>query len=87
MRVRPRPTGATSRLVCRTSRASLRGILIDAAGQPLVDEPVHLMPRLPDGVLPIGKDGVAAAPEGGHVFSRTLAEHERAAARLYASRR
>ena len=28
-----------------------------------------------------------AAPEGGHAFSRTLAEHERAAARLYASRR
>jgi UPF0755 protein len=28
-----------------------------------------------------------AAPEGGHTFSRTLAEHERAAAKLYASRR
>jgi UPF0755 protein len=28
-----------------------------------------------------------AAPEGGHAFSKTLAEHERAAARLYASRR
>jgi UPF0755 protein len=28
-----------------------------------------------------------AAPEGGHAFSKTLAEHERAAARLYAARR
>ena len=36
--------------------------VLDAAGQPLVDEPVHLMPRLPDGILPIGKDGVAAVP-------------------------
>ena len=36
--------------------------VLDAAGQPLADRSVHLLPRLPDGILPIGKVSERAMP-------------------------